>query len=161
MLSSGTAAEPKESRRVSSTNEERGARLSRVIAAAITGDTAQLHALLTHDVIASGPVIKAASRGALADEVSRRLGAFSDRKVAVAPLDVAGNQAAVEWVATGTHTGPFHLDRGDIAVIEPTGRRVRIRAITVAEFEGDQIRSFRSYWDDVSLLTELGVLSAS
>jgi ketosteroid isomerase-like protein len=160
MLSSGTAAEPKESRRVSSTNDERGARLSRVIAAAISGDTSQLHALLSDDVIASGPVIRAASRSDLADEVARRLGAFSDRKVAVAPLDVAGDQACVEWVATGVHTGPFHLDRGDTPVIEPTGRRVRIRAITVAEFDGDQIRSFRSYWDDVSLLAELGALSA-
>jgi len=145
---------------VSSTNEERGARLSRVIEAAISGDTAQLHALLTDDVIASGPVIKAGSRGQLADQVARRLHAFTERKVAVAPLDVAGDRACVEWVATGVHTGPFHLDRGDTPVVPATGRRVRIRAITVAEFDGDQIRSFRSYWDDVSLLSELGVLSA-
>ena len=145
---------------MSSTNEERGARLSRVIESAISGDTSQLHALLTEDVIASGPIIKAGSRAELADVVVRRLAAFTERKVAVAPLDVAGDRACVEWVATGVHTGPLQLDRGPAQVVAATGRRVRIRAITVAEFDGDQISSFRSYWDDVSLLSELGVLTA-
>jgi hypothetical protein len=30
-----------------------------------------------------------------------------------------------------------------------------LRAVTVAEFEGDQICSIRSYWDDASLLQDL------
>jgi ketosteroid isomerase-like protein len=142
------------------TNEERSARLARAIQASFSGDTSQLRGLFTDDVIASGPSIRAESRTELANEIERSIGAFSDRKVAVAPLDVAGNQACVEWVASGVHSGPFPFQRAGAGVIEPTGRRVKIRAISVAEFDGDQICSFRSYWDTTALLEELGVLSA-
>jgi hypothetical protein len=142
------------------TNEERGARLARVIAAFISGDIGQLRGFFTDDVIASGPILHAASKAELTAEIEGRVGAFSERKVTVAPLDVAGDQACVEWVASGVHSGALVLDEQGSVVIAPTGRRVRIRAISVAEFEGDQIRSFRSYWNAAELLHELGVLGA-
>lgn len=142
------------------TNEERAERLERAVVAAITGDTSQMQDLYTRDVIASGPSMHVASRQELAEEYRRRVGAFSERKVAVAPLNVAGAQACVEWVASGIHSGPFSLERGT-HVAEPTGRRVRIRAITVAEFEGDQICSIRSYWDGAALLEDLGICTRS
>jgi ketosteroid isomerase-like protein len=136
-------------------NDERGARLARAITATINGDTAQLSGLFTDDVVASGPAIRATSRSELAAQVERRVSAFSDRKVTVAPLDVAGGQACVEWVASGVHSGPITVDTDRELVIEATGRHVRIRAISVAEFEGDQICSFRSYWDTAALFEDL------
>jgi ketosteroid isomerase-like protein len=142
------------------TNEERGARLARAIQVSFSGDTAQLRGLFTDDVVASGPSLRAGSRAELAAEIERSIDAFSDRKVTVAPLDVAGDRACVEWVASGIHSGPYPLERGGSGVIAPTGKRVKIRAISVAEFDGDQICSFRSYWDTTALLEELGVLSA-
>jgi ketosteroid isomerase-like protein len=142
-----------------STNEERGARLARAIEASVSGDTAQLRGLFTDDVIASGPAIRATSRAELTAAVEQRVGAFSERKVTVAPLDVAGDQACVEWVASGVHSGQLQLDAAPV-VIEPTGRRVRVRAVSVAEFDGDQICSFRSYWDSATLLEDLGALPA-
>jgi ketosteroid isomerase-like protein len=143
---------------VAGTNEERAARLARAIVATVTGDTAQLQDLFTLDVLASGPNLQATSRDQLAAEIERRVSAFSDRKVAVAPLDVSGAQACVEWVASGVHSGDYASDSSGRGPIGPTGRRIRLRAITVAEFEGDQICSLRSYWDDVTLLEHLGVL---
>ena len=140
---------------MSSTNEERAERLSRAIVATISGDTAQMHDLFTLDVLASGPSLRAFSRDQLAQEIERRVGAFSERKVAVAPLDVSGDQACVEWVASGVHSGRYESDSPGPGALEPTGRRVRLRAISVAEFEGDQICSLRSYWDDASLLENL------
>jgi ketosteroid isomerase-like protein len=144
-------------------NDERGARLARAITATIAGDTAQLRGLFTDDVVASGPAIRATSRAELASQVERRVAAFSDRKVTVAPLDVAGAQACVEWVASGVHSGPLAMETASspAGVIAPTGRRVRIRAISVAEFEGDQICSFRSYWDTGALLDDLGANTGS
>ena len=141
------------------TNEERGARLARAIVASINADTNQMRGLFTDDVIASGPAIRASSRAELAAEIERQVGAFSDRKVTVAPLDVAGEQACVEWVASGVHSGPFSVEHEQNVVVEATGRRVRIRAVSVAEFDGDQICSFRSYWDTAALLQDLGALS--
>lgn len=137
------------------TNEDRAARLSRAIVATISGDTAQVHDLFTTDVLASGPSLQAFSRDQLAEEIRRRVSAFSDRKVAIAPLRVIGDQACVEWVASGIHSGPYKTGRTDPDGFEPTGRRVRLRAISVAEFVGDQICSIRSYWDDAALLHEL------
>jgi hypothetical protein len=140
---------------VSGTNEERAERLSRAIVATISGDTVQMHDLFTPDVLASGPSLRASSRDQLAMEITRRVTAFSERKVAVAPLDVSGDQACVEWVASGIHSGRYESDSPGPGALEPTGRRVRLRAISVAEFEGDQICSLRSYWDDASLLENL------
>lgn len=139
---------------MSGRNEERAARLSRAIVATISGETAQLHDLFTLDVVASGPHLQTISRDQLAEEIERRVSAFSDRKVAVAPLDVSGDQACVEWVASGVHSGEYEMGGIDDA-FAPTGRRVRLRAISVAEFDGDQICSLRSYWDDASLLQHL------
>jgi ketosteroid isomerase-like protein len=45
----------------------------------------------------------------------------------------------------------------DVAV-EPTGRRLELRGVVVAEFEGDRIRHFRQYWNEVELLDGLGLL---
>jgi hypothetical protein len=129
--------------------------LERAIVATISGDTAQLHDLFTPDVLASGPSLHSFSREQLSMEIGRRVSAFSERKVAVAPLDVSGDQACVEWVASGIHSGQYECDGTDPDVFVPTGRRVRLRAITVAEFEGDQICSIRSYWDDATLLQDL------
>ena len=43
-------------------------------------------------------------------------------------------------------------------VIEPSGGRFTLRGVTVADFEGDRIRAFRQYWDEVSLLEQLQLL---
>jgi ketosteroid isomerase-like protein len=141
--------------RVSGTNEERAELLSRAIVATISGDTVHLHDVFTLDVLASGPSLRTFSRDQLAREIERRVSAFSERKVAVAPLDVAGDQACVEWVASGIHSGRYESEGTGGSILEPTGRRVRLRAISVAEFEGDQICSLRSYWDDASLVENL------
>jgi hypothetical protein len=42
--------------------------------------------------------------------------------------------------------------------LEPTGRRLELRGVVIAEFEGDRIRQFRQYWNEVELLDGLGLL---
>ena len=70
-------------------------------------------------------------------------------------FDVSGDRACVEWVVTVTHSGPLAID--DETVIEPTGTRVKLHGVTVAEFLDDRIASFRQYWDEVELLAQLRV----
>ena len=43
----------------------------------------------------------------------------------------------------------------DDAVLEATGRRVKLAGATVADFRGGKIRSFRSYFDDASLIEQI------
>ncbi|MGZ6963171.1 MAG: nuclear transport factor 2 family protein [Acidimicrobiia bacterium] len=136
-------------------DEARADILSQAIVASISGDTSQVTELFTHDVTGSGPAISISSREELAGELEERVGSFTDVEIALAPLEVSGEQACVEWVATAVHSGPLVVDESRTGVLGPTGRRVRVRAITVAEFDGNQICSFRSYWDDVPVFREL------
>jgi hypothetical protein len=140
------------------TNRTRAVSLMRAVEASITGDVSSLEELFTRDVVGSTPAITVSSREELAIELEEREDAFSEVEIAVNPLDVGGDQACVEWVASAVHSGPFPLDERGDAVLEPTGRRLELRGVTVALFEGEQISTFRHYWDEVALLAELGLL---
>ena len=56
-----------------------------------------------------------------------------------------------------THSGMLMLT--DDRNIEPTGIRIALHGVTVAEFHGDRICSLRHYWDEFSVLEQLGVLT--
>ena len=75
----------------------------------------------------------------------------------VTPLDVGGDYACVEWTVDMTHSGTITL--GDQRSIEPSGIRVTLHGVTVAEFHGDRICSLRQYWDEFAVLEQLGVLT--
>ena len=139
-------------------NAERAAVLVRGIEASITGDSTVIAELYTDDVEGSSPALRVTSAAELAVEFEDRDEAFSHIELDVNPLDVGGDVACVEWVATATHTGPLVLD--DDVVIDATGTRVTLQGVTVAEFEGDRIRRFRQYWDEVALLEQLALLPA-
>ena len=74
----------------------------------------------------------------------------------VMPLDVGGDYACVEWTVDMTHSGTITL--ADERSIEPSGMRVTLHGVTVAEFHGDRICSLRQYWDEFAVLEQLGVL---
>jgi ketosteroid isomerase-like protein len=135
------------------TNAERAAVLVRALEAAIVGDTAAIPELYTTDVKGWAPALAVASAEELAAAFEHREGAFSDVELDVSPFDVADGRACVEWIVTLTHSGP--LDIGGDVVVEPTGLRVSLHGVAVAEFEGDRIASFRQYWDRGELLDQL------
>ncbi len=68
-------------------------------------------------------------------------------------LDEVGNKAFAEWVVEADHTGPFVLGEG--AELEATGRHVQLAGVTVADFRDGKIRSYRTYFDEVSLLEQI------
>jgi ketosteroid isomerase-like protein len=139
------------------TNAVRAALLVRGIEASVAGDSSVIAALYTDDVRAWSPAMTVSSAAELAVEIEDREEAFSEIELELVPLDVSGDRACVEWVATATHSGPIVID--DDLVIEPTGLRCRLRGVTIAEFDGDRIRSFRQYWDEVALIEQLGLLT--
>jgi hypothetical protein len=138
------------------TNAERAATLVRALEASIVGDSSIIAELYTDDVKGWAPALTVSSAAELAAELEDRDGAFSDIELDVSPFDVADDRACVEWVVTLTHSGPLELD--DDLVIDPTGVRVSLHGVTVAEFDGDKIASFRQYWDEVELLEQLALL---
>jgi hypothetical protein len=118
------------------------------------GETAvDLTKLCTEDVVGWSPLASVAGLPALAVLSELRELSFSNVVLLTRGLDEVGNKVFAEWVVEADHTGPYVL--GEDAVIEPTGRRVKLAGLTVAEFRGDKIRSFRTYFDDLSLIEQL------
>jgi hypothetical protein len=134
-------------------NADRAATLVRALEASIVGDTSAVAELYTDDVKGWAPAISVSSAAELRAELEDRTGAFSDIELDVSPFDVAGDRACVEWIVTLTHSGPLELD--DDVVVDPTGVRVSLHGVTVAEFAGDRIASFRQYWNEGELLAQL------
>jgi ketosteroid isomerase-like protein len=138
------------------TDADRAARLRQAVEATVSGDTTAVADLFTEDVVAWSPVVRVTSREALAVELEDREDAFSDVALQVGLIAVERSCGCAEWVASATHSGPYVVD--DAVALAPTGRRVTLRGVSVAEFEGDRIRAVRHYWDEIELLEGLGLL---
>jgi ketosteroid isomerase-like protein len=138
------------------TNAARAEALVRALRAGRDGDLETVRTLVTDDVRAWTPVISTGTVDELIDALGDRNDTFSDADLRTTPHDVGGDFACVEWVVEVTHTGPLAI--GPQSVIEPTGARVAIHGITVAEFHGTRICSIRQYWDENEVLGQIGVL---
>jgi ketosteroid isomerase-like protein len=138
-------------------NAGRATTLMQALRAGITGDGDALREIYTEDVKAWAPSRSASSIGDLVAEAERRDQAFSEVVVDVAPLDVGGGYACAEWSVTMTHSGPLTLAGGE--VVEPTGARITVNGVTVAEFRGDRICSLRQYWDELGVFEQIGLMA--
>ena len=137
-------------------NATRATILARALHASVERDRAALADVYTDDVHTWTPAVSTHSRRELIAEFDRRDDSFSDIELDVAPLDVGGDYACVEWSVAMTHTGPLAVANG--VSIEPTGARIALHGVTVAEFRGDRICALRQYWDELSVYDQLGLL---
>jgi ketosteroid isomerase-like protein len=139
------------------TNATRAATLVRALYARVARDDSAIGELYTDDVKVWAPAFSVGSARDLAAEFERLDEAFSDIGLEVTPLDVGGDFACAEWTVAMTHSAAIAL--GDGQVVEPTGLRVTLNGVTIAEFLGDRICSLRQYWDEFAVLEQLGVLA--
>jgi len=126
--------------------------MRRLLQAAVTGDGEAMADLVTADVTAWSPDGFVTSRDELLAVLQRRDDAFSGVEIRVQALDQIGDKAIAEWHVAVDHTGPLAID--DDLVIEPTGRRLHVSGATIAEFDGDRICAFRSYFDDLAFVEQ-------
>jgi ketosteroid isomerase-like protein len=137
---------------VAPTGSVHGSALRGLLRAAVDGDGDALSDLVTDDVIGWSPNLFVRSRTELLEAIGGRDDTFSDVEVDVRALDELGDKAIAEWHVAADHTGPLFVD--DDVIIEPTGRRLHLSGATVAEFDGDRICAFRSYFDDLALVEQ-------
>ncbi len=109
--------------------------------------------LFTDDVVGWSPIATVSGLAEVAALAALRETAFSNVVIMFRGLDEVGNKAFAEWVVEADHSGPLVLDEG--AVLDATGRRVRLAGVTVADFRGGKIRSYRTYFDDLSLIEQM------
>ncbi|MCJ7439837.1 MAG: ester cyclase [Acidimicrobiia bacterium] len=134
-------------------SESRKDVLLKALEAEVGGASVDLGTLFTDDVVGWSPYATISGLTALAELSALREVAFSNVAVAFRGLDEVGNKAFAEWLIEADHTGPFVL--GEDAVVEATGRHVQLAGVTVADFRDGKIRSFRTYFDDISLIEQI------
>jgi steroid delta-isomerase-like uncharacterized protein len=126
-------------------------------AAWASGDAEAILVTYTDDVVFEEVPFNLVVRGqdALRAHLENLYAAFPDiRFTATGAAFVAGEQAAVEWTATGTYTGQIE------GMPPGAGQTVTFRGVSILELAGGKIRVEREYYDAASLLAQLGALPA-
>ena len=80
--------------------------------------------------------------------------AFPDATGTVTNSVEVGDTIIQEVTWSGTHTGPLVTPDGEIPA---TGNRQTTPAVIVSEYEGDQLKTSRHYFDLMGLMAQLGV----
>ncbi len=129
--------------------------LVQALEAAVTGDDSLLAQTFTEDVVAWGPNFAVSSLAELAEEFGDRHDVLSNIVISFDAVYIVGDNAIAEWRLGADHTGPLVVGEEEPVTIEPSGRRIVLAGATFAEFRGDLICAFRSYFDDAALLEQL------
>ena len=83
--------------------------------------------------------------------------AFPDATLTFGEQFLGDNGAATEVVLSGTHTGPMATPNGPVP---PTGKRVNVHSVSILRFEDGRIASEHVYFDQLELMTQLGLAQA-
>jgi ketosteroid isomerase-like protein len=127
--------------------------LADALMAEVGAASVDLKTLFTDDVVGWSPYVTLSGLAAVADLSALREAAFSNVVITFRGIDEVGNKAFAEWLVEADHTGPLVLS-ADTA-LEATGRHVLLPGVTVADFRDGKIRSFRTYFDDISLIEQI------
>ena len=134
-------------------SESRKDVLLKALQAEVGGESVDLGTLFTGDVVGWSPYATVSGLAALAELSTLREVAFSHVVIMFRGLDEVGNKAFAEWLIEADHTGPLVLDED--TVLEATGRHVKLAGVTVADFRDGKIRTYRTYFDDISVIEQI------
>jgi carboxymethylenebutenolidase len=80
-----------------------------------------------------------------------------DLQVTTISQTVSAERIVEEAVATFTHSLPMEWMLPGVA---PSGKRLELAFVTIIQFRGDLIAHEHLYWDQASMLVQLGLLDA-
>lgn len=84
--------------------------------------------------------------------------AFPDSHGDIHIVCATEEQAVIEVILRGTHTGVLHTPAGDIP---PSGRTIELHACEVFQIRNRKITRHTTYYDALSLMQQLGVMPAA
>jgi predicted ester cyclase len=119
-------------------------------------DEARIRELDAEDIVFEGPGdVRLEGRDATIEYTLMWLNSFPDARLTVHNEFAAGDWVVQELTFEGTHTAPLQGPTGEIP---PTNRSVIGRCVQILKVEGDVVVDFRLYYDQVQLLTQLGLM---
>ena len=81
--------------------------------------------------------------------------AFPDMVITHKNIVANGNKIAVEFIATGTHTGPLP---GPMGLIPATGKKVTLNVSEFIDWQNGQFVKLVNYQDSASLMRQIGAM---
>jgi steroid delta-isomerase-like uncharacterized protein len=83
--------------------------------------------------------------------------AFPDGSMTIENLLAEGDQVAVRWIYSGTHTGPLMTPGG---ALPPTGKKFSAQGVNIFRIAGERIAENWASFDMLGLLQQLGAVPA-
>ena len=134
-------------------SESRRDVMVKALEAEVGNASVELDSLFTDDVVGWSPYATVSGLTGLAELSALRDIAFSNVVILLRSVDEVGNRVYAEWLIEADHTGPLVLD--DDVVLDATGRHIQLAGVSVADFREGRIRSFRTYFDDLSMIEQI------
>jgi ketosteroid isomerase-like protein len=118
-------------------------------------DAEGIGALFAEDGVFIEPSGEFKGRQAIVEYWRVMFDAFPDVQVRDDLKADVGDSAMNEWSAGGTHSGPWETPEGSVPA---TGKRVTFRGCDIVAVRDGLIYEHRAYYDQLSLLTQLGLV---
>ena len=130
-----------------------------VMAAFNSHDEARIRELNADDIVYEAPGdVRLEGRDAATEYAMSWLRAFPDATLTVHNEFGSGEWVVQEFTFEGTHTDTLAGPEGEIPA---TNRRLVGRGIEVLRIEGDKVAELNLYFDQVQVLTQLGLMPAA
>lgn len=133
--------------------------MDRITRAVLAGDADELARCYAEDAVVESPDVgRLVGRDAVVDYLMSFTRSFSE--TAWEPLSTleSGDIAVDEGCFIGTNTGPLAMPDGEVPA---TGKSLRLRETDVLTVAGGRAVSHRFYFDQMDLLSQLGLLAES
>jgi hypothetical protein len=119
-------------------------------------DENRIRELNAEDAVLEAPGdVRVEGREAAAQYAMAWLTAFPDARITVHNELEAGDWVVQEFTFEGTHTETLSTPAGEIPA---TNRRLRGRGVQILRTDGDTVADTRLYFDQVQVLTQLGLM---
>jgi predicted ester cyclase len=119
-------------------------------------DEAQIRELNAENSVIEAPGdVHLEGRDAATEYAMTWLRAFSDARINITNELSSGDWVTQEFTFQGTHDGTLSSPAGDIPA---THKRLNGRGVQIFRVEGDTVVDTRLYFDQVQVLTQLGLM---
>jgi steroid delta-isomerase-like uncharacterized protein len=122
-------------------------------------DEARIKELNADNIVYEAPGdVRLEGRDAATEYAMSWVRAFPDARLTVHNEFGAGDRVVHEFTFEGTHTDTLVGPEGEIPA---TNRRLAGRGVEVLRIEGDRLAELHLYFDQVQVLTQLGLMPAA